>query len=369
MDSQYIRKMAKVLLDYSLSVKKDEILVISSTYLAEPLILELYKEALLKGAHPVIKVSLPDSAYYFYKYAQEHQLSFVLPWSKVEVETAHCFLNIMATQNTRALTNVDPEKMRIASLAGKELIEIFEERYKKGELRWSVTLYPTPAQAQDAQMSLQEFEDFVIKACHLDEEDPVEYWRGIDDRQKRIVKFLENKKEFRIIGEDTELVIRTDGRKWVNASGKENFPDGEVFTSPLENGVNGRIRFNLPQYYMGKEVEDVYLEFKDGLVIRANAEKGSDFLQKVLETDDGAKRLGEFAFGLNYGIKNITKNVLFDEKIGGTIHLAIGRAFAEAGGMNKSVVHWDMIYDLRKSGEVYADGELIYKNGEFVVEI
>ena len=369
MDSEYIRKMAKVLLDYSLNIKKDEILVISSSYLAEPLLLELYKEALLKGAHPVIKVSLPDSTYYFYKYAQEHQLRFIPPWSKVEVETAHCFLNIMATQNTRALTNVDSEKMRVASLAGKELIEIFEERYKKGELRWSVTLYPTPAQAQDAEMALQEFEDFVIEACHLNEEDPVEYWRSVDDRQRRIVEFLESKKEFRITGEDTELVIRTDGRKWVNASGKENFPDGEVFTSPLENGVNGKIRFNLPQYYMGKEVEGVFLEFKDGVVIKANAEKGSEFLQKVLTTDEGSKRLGEFAFGLNYGIKSISKNVLFDEKIGGTIHLAVGRAFAETGGMNKSVVHWDMIYDLRKGGEIYADGELIYRDGKFVVEI
>jgi aminopeptidase len=369
MDSRYVEKMAKVLLDYSLEVKKDEILIINSSYLSEPLLLELYKEALLRGAHPVLKVSLPDSSYYFYRYAQEHQLRFIPPWSKVEMETANCILNIMATKNSKALANIDPEKMRISNLASKELVEIFEERYNRGELRWSVTLYPTAAQAQDAEMSLQEFEDFVVKACHLDEEDPVEYWKGVDERQKKIVNFLENKREFRIVGEDTDIVIRTDGRKWINASGKENFPDGEVFTSPVENGVNGKIRFNLPQYYMGKEVEGVYLEFRDGVVIVANAEKGDSFLKKVLETDEGAKRLGEFAFGLNYGIQSISKNVLFDEKIGGTVHLALGRAFPQAGGMNKSVVHWDMIYDLRKKGEIYADGELIYKNGEFVVEL
>ncbi len=369
MKSVHLEKFAKVLIEYSLSVKQGDILIINSNYLAEPLLMELYKEALLKGSYPTLKVSLPGASYNFLKYANEEQLRFIPPWSKVEVESVHCFLNIMAPKNTKSLANADPKKMQISNLASKDIMEIFEKRHANGELRWSITLFPTDAAAQDAEMSLEEFEDFVVRACHLDEEDPVSFWKGVDEYQMRVIDFLKEKKVFRIVGEDTDLTIGTEGRKWINASGRENFPDGEVFTSPVENKVDGRIKFKMPQYYMGKECTDVYLEFKDGMVVKASAVKGEDFLMKVLETDEGAKRLGEFAFGLNYGIDRIIKNILFDEKIGGTVHLAIGRGFTEAGSQNRSVVHWDMIYDLRKQGEIYADGDLIYKNGKFVVEI
>jgi aminopeptidase len=368
MDSNAIKKLTRVILDYSLEIKEEDIFVINSSYLAEPFLLELYKEALLRGAHPILKISIPDTGYLFYKYANEKQISFIPSWSKDEIRSATAYLNVMAPKNTKALQSADPEKMKLASLSSKEILEIFQEREQKGELRWTITLYPTDASAQEAGMSLQEYEDFVIGAGHLDLDDPVEFWKQVDSKQERICKFLESKKEIRIRSECTDLVLNVQGRKWINASGKRNFPDGEVFTSPLENEVTGKIKFNIPQYYMGKEVEGLYLEFNNGVMTKVEAEKGKDFAEKILSSDEGAKRVGELAFGLNYGIKNVTKNILFDEKIGGTIHIALGRGFPEAGGLNKSVVHWDMILDLRKGGEVYADGELIYKDGRFIVE-
>ncbi|MEO0258817.1 MAG: aminopeptidase [candidate division WOR-3 bacterium] len=369
MDSKAIRNLTNILLDYSLELKEGEIFIINSTYLAEPLLLEIYKEALLRGAHPVLKVTIPDAGYVFFKYANEKQVTFIPPWAKEEVKNASAFLNIMAVKNAKALRNADPEKMKLSNIASREILEIFQERETKGELRWCVTLYPTDGSAQEAEMSLQEFEDFVVSAGHLDLDDPVAYWKDVDRTQEKIVKYLETKKEIRIIADNTDLRLDIQGRKWINASGKRNFPDGEVFTSPIENGINGWIKFNLPQYYMGKEVSGVYLEFKGGLIVKYHADKGVDFLEKILESDEGAKRLGELAFGLNYGIKHVTKNVLFDEKIGGTVHLAVGRGFPEAGGINKSVVHWDMILDMRDGGEIYADGELIYKDGRFIVEL
>ncbi len=364
-----LEKFASVILDHSLKIKRDEILIIDSSYLAEPFLLEVYKGALLRGAHPVLKVSLPGASYYHYRYAEVHQLEFVPPWSKEEIANASCLLDVIATKNARSLANVDPEKMRISNVATKEIQEFFDERYNEGKLRWCITLYPTDSEAQEANMSIFEFEEFVMSACHLDEDDPVEYWRQVEKKQEKIAKFLESKREISIKGEGTDLKVKVSGRKWINASGTCNFPDGEVFTSPIEDGVQGTITFNMPQYYMGKEAEGVSLEFKDGKICKVRADKGQDFLERILESDEGAKRPGEFAFGTNYGIKNLTRNILFDEKIGGTIHIALGRGFPEAGGVNKSVVHWDMIYDMRQNGEIYADGELIYKKGEFLVEL
>lgn len=369
MRRESLEKLAKVILDYSLKVKREDILLVNSSYLAEPFLLEVYKGALERGAHPFLKVSLPDASFYYYRFANEHQLKYIPPWTKTEVETATCFLNVIASKNARALRNADPEKMRMASIAARELQDVFLERETKGELRWCVTLYPTDAEAQEADMALPEFEEFVISAGHLDEEDPVCYWGNVKGKQQKIVSFLESKSEIRVVADGTDLTVNVGGRKWINASGENNFPDGEVFTSPIENGVNGRIKFNMPQYYMGKEANGVYLEFKEGKLIKVKAERNQEFVEKILESDEGAKRLGEFAFGTNYGIKNLTKNILFDEKIGGTIHLALGRGFPETGGTNKSVVHWDMILDLRKGGEVFADGELVYKDGDFVLKL
>ena len=364
-----VEKMAKVLVDYSLEIKKGDLFYIRGSQLAAPLIKEVYKEALLRGAHPVVRTGIEGTAYLFYKYATEEQLRYISEIEKLEVEKIDAFLGIGGSYNKKSLQNVDPQKMRISQEARIELQKKFMERAARGELRWCGTQFPTHADAQDAGMSLEEYEDFIFGAAHVDKIDPVGFWKEMEKKQDKIVKFLETKKEFRIVAPDTDLILRTDGRKWINACGKKNFPDGEVFTSPLEDSVSGHIRFTYPGFYYGREVPDIYLEFENGVVKKASASKDEGFLHAMLSTDEGAKSLGEFAFGTNYGIKIFTKNTLFDEKIGGTIHLALGASIPETGGKNISAIHWDIVLDMRKGGEVYADGELIYKDGKFLIEL
>jgi aminopeptidase len=216
-------------------------------------------------------------------------------------------------------------------------------------------------------MSLAEYTDFVFGAGLLDHDDPVAEWRRIDAQQEKICDILNTKSDLRIVSTDTDISMSIAGRKWINCSGHENFPDGEVFTGPVEDTVNGHIRFSFPGIYAGKEIEDIRLEFKDGKVVKATAAKGEELLQALLETDEGARFVGELAVGTNFGIQNFTQNMLFDEKIGGTVHLAIGASYPESGGKNKSGIHWDMLCDMREGGEIYADGELIYRNGNFSI--
>jgi aminopeptidase len=241
------------------------------------------------------------------------------------------------------------------------------DRAAAGELAWCSTLFPTPAFAQDAEMSLDEYEDFVFQACHVTDPDPVAVWRRFADRQARLVDRLSDKREVRLVGPDTDLVVSVAGRTWINCDGKNNFPDGEVFTGPVETATHGHVRFSYPAVLGGREVSDVRLWFENGRVVRATAAKNNDFLQTSLNVDDGARILGEFAIGTNYGVTRFTKNILFDEKIGGTVHMALGTAYPESGGQNRSALHWDMVCDLRQGGEVWVDGELLSKNGQFVL--
>ena len=241
------------------------------------------------------------------------------------------------------------------------------ERISKGELRWCGTQFPTQSSAQAAEVSLADYEDFLFNDCAIDVEDPVAHWGELHASQDRIITFLSQCKTLRVKAADTDLQLSVDGRNWINCSGHENFPDGEIFTAPLEDYVRGTIRFSYPAVYQNREVEDLRLTFENGQVIRAEAGKGLDFLKAMLETDDGARAVGEFAFGTNPGITQFTRNTLFDEKIGGTVHLALGASLPESGGKNVSALHWDMVCDLRQSGEVFADGELIYQNGRFLI--
>jgi len=238
-----------------------------------------------------------------------------------------------------------------------------------GSLRWCGTQFPTYADAQEASMSLNEYEDFVYGAGLLDMEDPVSEWKKISAYQDRWVKYLNTKKELHFLSEGTDIKVKVEGRKWINCDGKANFPDGEIFTSPIENGIDGYITFSFPGIYMGKEIEGIRLEIVEGKVVKATAQKGEDLLKMLIETDEGASYFGEVAIGTNYGIKKFTKNMLFDEKIGGTIHMAIGDSDPEAGGLNRSSIHWDMLCDMRNGGKIYADGELFYENGQFKEEI
>jgi aminopeptidase len=361
-----LEKYADILVRYSLGVQKNDLFVISGSYLAAPLIKKVYQHAIEIGAHPFTHIGIDGLAEIYYKYSSEKQLKYVSPLSKFEIEKIDASLSIISPENTRNMTNIDPKKQAISSAAHQEIHQIFLKRAANKQLRWCVTQYPTQASAQDAEMSLADYEDFIFNAAHVHAKNTIKYWESVHKQQEKIRKLLSTKKKLHVFAKDTDLRVSVAGRKWINCSGKENFPDGEVFTGPVETSAEGHISYSFPSSYAGREVDDIKLWFKKGVVVKAQASKSEQFLQSMLSMDAGAKRLGEFAFGTNYGVKRYTKNTLFDEKIGGTIHLAVGSGYPETGSKNKSSLHWDMVCDLRKNGEVYADNELIYKNGRFL---
>jgi aminopeptidase len=216
-------------------------------------------------------------------------------------------------------------------------------------------------------MSQREYEDFVFRAGLLHLPDPIGEWKKISERQQRLADFLNGAKEVRVIGKDTDLKVGVEGRRWINCDGHENFPDGEVFTGPIEDATEGTIRYSFPAVHHGRECHDIVLKFKAGKVVEARASKGEEFLLGMLEQDPGARVLGEFAIGTNFGIQQYTKNTLFDEKIGGTCHAAIGAAYPETGGKNDSGLHWDMVCDLRQKGcRIEVDGVVILEEGRFL---
>jgi aminopeptidase len=361
-----LERLAYILVYHSLRIKKHDLFVISGSHLAAPLIREVYKQALEAGAHPYTNIGIDGLAELYYKHSSDAQLKYVSPIDKFEIQRINARLSIISPENTRNLTGVDPKKQALSSKAHHEIMKIFLNRAAKKTLRWCVTQYPTQASAQDAEMSLQGYEDFVFEAAHANAKDPLAYWKAVYKEQEKIKKFLETKKKLHVLAKDTDLTVNVTGRTWINCFGQENFPDGEVFTGPVESSTQGCIRYTFPLSYGGREVEDVQFWFEKGKVVKATASKAEKFLQTMLATDPGATRLGEFSFGTNYGVKQYTKNMLFDEKIGGTIHLAVGAGYPETGSKNKSSIHWDMVCDLRKHGEVYADNELIYRNGRFL---
>ena len=361
-----LEKFAYILINHSLKIKKDDLFVISGGPIAAPLIKEVYRQALDAGANPYIRLGIEDLAEIYYKHASEKQLKFVSPIAKFEIEKIDARLGIISSENTKNMTNVDPKKQAISSAASQEIHQIFLDRAAKKELRWCLTQYPTNAAAQDSEMSLNEYEDFIFKAAHVDEKNPISHWKKVFKDQEKIKKLLQSKKKLRVIAKDTDLTISVAGRKWINCHGKENFPDGEVFTGPLETSAEGFISYSFTASHGGREVDNIQLWFKKGKVVKEKASKGEKYLKSMLDMDKGSRKIGEFSFGTNYGIKKYTKNTLFDEKIGGTIHIAVGSGYPETGSKNKSSLHWDMMCDLRKNGEVYADGELIYKNGKFL---
>ena len=361
-----IEKYADVLLNYCVTLKKGQLLQIAGSPLATPLIRELYKKALIIGAHPYTRVQIEGLDEIHYRYSSEDQLKYISPLRKYETDKIDAVVAIMAPYNTKALSNINPKKQAIVQRAGAPLLKRFLQREERKELSWVGCLYPTLASAQDAGMSLDDYETFVYGACKLDKKDPIAEWKKVSRYNAGLIKYLSLKNTIRIVAPDTDLTYIVKGRKWVNCDGSDNFPDGEVFTGPVENSANGHIRFTFPAEYAGRIVEDVRVEFKDGKAIKATAGKGEDFLNAMLDSDKGARYIGELAIGTNFEIKNFTLNTLFDEKIGGTTHMAFGKAYPETGSHNESGLHWDMVCDLRKGGELYADGELFFKNGNFL---
>lgn len=358
-------KYAQLLVDYSLYLKKGEKLFIKSTTLAEPLIREVYKVATQRGAHVETFLDFEDKTRILLDHGDTHQLEYVSPLSKHVYENFDAYLNVMAPFNLRALQNVDEEKMKLYKESGKAIMKVYSERTAAGSLKRSLCQYPNHANAQEAGMSLSEYEDFVFNACHLYADDPAAEWQKIHDNQQAVVDLLNTKKKVRYKNPHSDIEFSVDGRTWINSDGKNNMPSGEVFSAPVEDSVNGKITFDYPSIYMGQEVQGVTLEVKDGEVIGWDADRGKETLDKIFNIP-GAKFFGEVAIATNYGIQTPTKNILFDEKIGGTIHMAIGQSYLHCGGKNNSSVHWDMIADMKDGGQIYADDELIYENGKFI---
>lgn len=367
MIDERIKRYARILIEHSLGIKKDDLFLISGSPLSAPLIIEVYEEALKKGAHPHVRLGLESLSEIYYSQANHDQLQFLSPLDEFEIQNIDARLSIISPENTRYMSHVEPDKQAIRSRSQQSLHDLFLKRAASGELRWCVTMFPTNAAAQDAEMSLRDYEDFVFQAAQVQEPDPILFWKNMEGTQKRIKDILEGKKTIQILGDDTDISFGVKDRKWISCFGKENFPDGEIFTGPLEDSAEGFIHFSFPLVYGGRRVDDVKLWFKEGVVVKATAANGLDFLESMIQMDDGSKRLGELAFGTNYGINIYTKNILFDEKIGGTMHIALGSGYPETGSRNTSGLHWDMVIDLRKNGTVLADGEIIFKNGIFVV--
>jgi aminopeptidase len=361
-----ITKLAQVLVHYSLNIQPGEQFFINSTPLAQDLVRAVYKEAVLAGAHVLVQSQIEGLGEIFFKHANEEQLTHTSPFQRLVVEDFDANLQIGATYNTRSLSGVDPAKQQISRKAGAELMGKAMERIARGEWKWCYTVFPTNAAAQEADMSLSEYEDFVYEAGLIHLDDPVEAWKAEAKRQQRLMDWLAGKNEIVLKGENIDIQMSIDGRNFTGAAGKENFPDGEIFTSPVENSVNGWVRFGYPAIYSGREVDDIELWFENGRVVKEKAKKGQDILTSLLNTDDGARVLGELGIGTNYGIQRFTKNMLFDEKIGGTVHLAVGSGFPECGSQNKSGLHWDMLCDMAQS-EIVVDGDLFYKDGKVVI--
>jgi aminopeptidase len=361
-----LQKLAKVLVHYSLGVKKGDWVRINGSYLAEDLLREAYKETLIAGGHPSLNVGIPGVQHLFFKHATDEQLTYISPADRLYFKKMDKFLTVLGGSNTKELTGVDPQKSVAAQKARKGLFDTFTRRTAAGSLAWCGTQYPTASSAQDAEMALSEYEDFIFAGGLLDKKDPVAEWRKLSARQAKLVKALGRLKTIRIVGLDTDLTFNVAGRPWVNCDGHLNFPDGEVFTSPIENSAEGHIRYTFPAVYAGREVENVRLTFRKGKVVEAAADKGADLLHAMLGTDPGAKRVGELAFGTNPAIKRFTRNTLFDEKIGGTMHIAVGKSLPQSHGKNKSAIHWDMVCDTRKGFTIYGDGKPIHRNGKFL---
>ena len=349
-----IKKVAEILVDYSTSVKKGEYVQILTDPAARELAVEVYKQVILKGAYPKIHISFPGTSYLYYKHASEEQLAHFPDVAMDELKKTRAFIYIGAPENSRELTNIDPKRI---SLRQKTMQPY--QAYRVKNTKWVIFYYPTPSMAQDAGMSTEEFEDFVYKASIQD-------WKAESRRQEKLKAVIDKGKAVRIVGKDTDITFSIEGRKGLKCDGKYNMPDGEVFTGPVEDSTNGRIAFSFPSIYAGQEVDGIKLEFKDGKVVKASATKNEALLQQLLKTDDGSMILGEFGIGVNNFIQKHVKNILFDEKIGGTIHLALGSGYPESGSKNNSGIHWDIVKDLRPGGAVYVDGKIIQKDGKFI---
>lgn len=368
-----IENLAKILIQYSTRIRTGDRVAIIGPIAAEPLIIELMRYALRAGGHPYPFMGLEmlrgttSFQEVFFKEANRDQLDHVLFTDAMIFESFESMITIRGETNTRALTNIDPEKFVRYGQARAEIREFYIQRGATDDLRWCTTMYPTEAYAQEADMSLTEFEDYIYGATYADVDDPVAKWDEIKKEQQILVDWLKGKEQVQLKGPNVDLTLSIADRAFMNSHGLKNMPSGEIYTSPVEDSANGWVRFTYPAIREGREVDGIYLRFENGRVEEATAEKNEEYLLHMLDSDPGARYLGEFAIGTNKRINRFIKSILYDEKIGGTFHTALGYGFPQVGSKNRSNIHWDMICDMRDGGEIYVDGELFYKSGEFLV--
>ncbi len=367
MADQRVEKLADLLINYSLRVKKGERVVVRSHTLAEPLVLAVNRKILEAGGHPFLWLEYPGIEGEVARYGSDEQINYIHEPVNMIYNTYDCLLRILADNNTHALANVDSAQMSKYLKSRNPLMKTYMDRAATGSLRWSLTAFPTHAYAQDADMSLEEYEDFVYGAAMPDQDDPVGYWQRISEKQNRLIKWLDGKKKVHLVSKDTDLRLSIEGRKFINCDCRVNVPDGEIFTGPVEDSIEGHVSFSYPTIYQTREVDGVQLDFVKGKVVKATATKNEEYLLQMLDTDEGSRSVGEFAIGTNEGIQKFTRQILFDEKIGGSFHMALGRGYPESGSKAQSSIHWDMICDLR-DGQIWVDDVLFYENGKFKID-
>ena len=361
-------KYAEVLVDYSVDVQKGDLVQIRGTSVyTKDLVKAVFKRVLENGGHPLVRTSIEVMSDTFIKLATDEQLDYVDPITKLEYEKVDKFISIGGPMNTKTMAHADMKKLARRGKATKALSELLMKRSAEGSAKWFIADVPTHALAQEAKMSFDEYSEFLFKSCYLDLDDPVAKLKELDEKQTKWANYLNNVKKIRITGEKTDITFGVEGRKWISCSGLNNYPDGEVFTSPVEDDINGEIYFDFPQIYRGNEAQGVHLTIENGKVIKATAEKGEDFVNAMLDMDEGSRGIGEIAIGTNDEIQEITGNILFDEKIGSAIHMAVGASYPETGGKNVSGLHWDMIKNMKNGGKIYADDVLIYENGKMLI--
>ncbi len=365
MPDKRIQKLAQILVDHSTQIQPGDRVLIEATTAAAPLVEALYAAVLDRGGHPHPLLDLPDQDEILFAHASDAQLDFIPTFRKLAYDQFESRIRIHSATNPRALGNVDPSKQKRHQKAISPILEAQMRRGADRSFKWVTTLFPTAGLAEEAGMSQKDFEDFVYRACHANENDPVAFWKKVENRQRKIIERLEGHSQVVLRGPNVDLSLSIKGRRFLNGAGQNNMPDGEIYTGPVEESANGWVRYDFPAIYNGVMVEGVELTFAKGKVTSAKAEKNQPFLMEMLESDPGARYLGEFAIGMNYEIDHFAHNILFDEKIGGSFHMALGSGYPETGSKNKSMIHWDMICGMKEDSEILVDGEGVYKDGQF----
>ena len=361
------KKIAQILVDHSTCVKPGDRVAIETTSNAVSLVSEIYELVLLRGGHPHVLINLPEQEKLLFTYGNEDQLSYIPTFQKLVTEQFEVYIRVRAEIDPRVLSGTSPQKQSLRQKGMAPVRNMMLQRGATNSLRWVLTQIPTEGYANEAGMSMNEYTDFVYSACHADKNtlDPVAYWENIRKQQACTIENIQGHDEVKLLGPNVDLTMSIKGRKFNNSFGKHNLPDGEIYTGPVEESVNGWVRFTYPAIYQGQVVEGVELRFEDGRVIDSKAAVGEAFLRTMIDSDEGSHYLGEFAIGTNYEINRFTRNILFDEKLGGTFHLALGAGYPETGSRNTSIIHWDMICDMRKDAEIQVDGMVVYREGKF----